>query len=534
MDNSMKKIYMIGALLLMLLATSCRQESDNLMAYDHADYLAFGKAENSYAEKFKVMWHGMDQYYALWDYEEEQGLDWDDVYNEYLPQFEALDNRGKDNPVTDDELTEMLKKVLSPLHDGHFAMIWKNHATGNSVVYVPSQDRNATRDDAEVSVDFEPSLDYYSKPQNGEVMVDVNGDPIVLEYGTRWEDLKFTLQSTKGSGMKWIEAEMKRIASLTLPTEMEVFTYKSLNNLSYELNNVFKMNVRVAVPAYNNLVVKYGFLNVPGLTPFDPAFLETGISVKFALLRGNTGSIAYLYFSDFFLSTYLVKEAIASTYDMSQPATKYHVNSVATVWSNWFNYIQILHKAGKLDGVIIDVRSNGGGMLYDGQFVAGALLPAGDFQYGYSRFKRGTGRYDYSPLIPAYMRTLETEHEIIDDKPVVLLTNCMSESMSEMTAQTVKLMPNGTIIGKRTHGGLCGLTDNNQHSLNYSGYIGVDGVTPVYGYVPTLASFTMDKEQLEGYGITPDIEVDFDYNEFIINDRDTQLDRALQFIRTGK
>jgi C-terminal processing protease CtpA/Prc len=62
----------------------------------------------------------------------------------------------------------------------------------------------------------------------------------------------------------------------------------------------------------------------------------------------------------------------------------------------------------------------------------------------------------------------------------------------------------------------------------------VDGVTPVYGYVPTLASFTMDKEQLEGYGITPDIEVDFDYNEFIINDRDTQLDRALQFIRTGK
>jgi C-terminal processing protease CtpA/Prc len=129
---------------------------------------------------------------------------------------------------------------------------------------------------------------------------------------------------------------------------------------------------------------------------------------------------------------------------------------------------------------------------------------------------------------------LETEHEIIDDKPVVLLTNCMSVSMSEMTAQAVKLMPNGTIIGKRTHGGLCGLTDNNQHSLNYSGYIGVDGVTPVYGYVPTLASFTMDKEQLEGYGITPDIEVDFDYNEFIINDRDTQLDRALQFIRTGK
>lgn len=532
MDNSMKKIYMIGALLLMLLVTSCRQESDNLMAYDHNEYLAFGKAENSYAEKFKVMWHGMNQYYALWDYEEEQGLDWDDVYNEYLPQFEALDNRGEDNPVTDDELTEMLKKVLSPLHDGHFAMVWKNHATGNSVFYVPSRDRNATRDDAEASEDFEPSLDYYT--QNGEVMVDENGDPIVMEYGTHWGDLVSTFQSTKGSGMKWIEAEMKRIASLTLPTEMEVFAYKSLKNLSDELNDVFKMNVMEAVPAYNNLVVKYGFLNVPGLTPFDPAFLENGISVKFALLKGNTGSIAYFYFTNFFLSTYLVEEITESTYDMSEPATQNHVDSVASVWSNWMNYIQILHKTGKLDGVIIDVRSNSGGMLYDGQFVAGALLPAGDFQYGYNRFKRGTGRYDYSPLTPAYMGTLKTEHEIIDDKPVVLLTNCNSVSMAEMTAQAVKLMPNGTIIGKRTHGGLCALTDNVQHSLNYSGHIGVDGVTPVFGYVPTVASFTMDKEQLEGYGITPDIEVDFDDNEFIINDRDTQLDRALQFIRTGK
>ena len=534
MDNSMKKIYMMGALLLMLLVTSCRQESDSLMTYDHNDYLAFGKAEKSYAEKFKVMWHGMDQYYALWDYEEEQGLDWDDVYNEYLPQFEALDQRGKDNPVTDDELTEMLKKVLSPLHDGHFAMIWKNHATGNSVIYVPSRDRNATRDDAEVSEGFEPSLDYYSKPQNGEVMVDQGGDPVVMEYGTRWEDLMYAFQNTKGSGMKWIEAEIKRLSSLTLPTEMEVFNLRSLNTLSAELNNVFKMNEKVAVPAYNNLVVKYGFLDVPGLTLVDPAFVDNGISVKFALLKGNSGSIAYFYFSGFCLTPYLYSELSATTFNMSDPATENHVNRIRTVWSNWFNYIQALHKIGMLDGVIIDVRSNGGGMMFDGQFVAGALLPAGDFQYGYSRFKRGTGRYDYSPLVPAYMKTLEAEHEIIDDKPVVLLTNCKSVSMSEMTAQTVKLMPNGTIIGKRTHGGLCGLTDNEQHSLNYAGYIGVNGVTPVYGYVPSLASFTMDKEQLEGYGITPDIEVDFDYSEFLINDRDTQLDRALQFIRTGK
>lgn len=521
-------------MLLMLLATSCHQESDSLMAYDHNDNLAFGEAGNSFAGKFKVMWHGMNQYYALWDYEEEQGLNWDNVYTEYLPQFEALDERENDNPVTDDELLGMLKKVLSPLHDGHFAMIWKNHVTGNNVAYMPSDDRNATRDDAEVSYGFEPTLGYYGIPENGEIMVDKNGAPILQEYSTQWKDLKRAFRHTKGIGMEWIDAEIERIASLTLPTEMEVFTSNSLKNLSSEMESVFEMDDRNAIPAFNNLVTKYAYLGVPGLNYVDPGFVENGISVKFALLKGNTGSIAYFYFSDFYLTPYLYTGMTQSTFDMSEPATKNHVDSVKEVWMNWFGYIQQLHNDGKLDGVIIDVRSNGGGMLYDGYYVAGALLPAGDFQYGYSRFKRGTGRYDYSPLMPAYMKTMAEEHEIIDDKPVVLLTNCKSVSMSEMTAQVVRLMPNGTLIGKRTHGGLCGLTENEFYSLNYAGYIGVNGVTPIYGYVPSLASFTMDKQQLEGYGITPDIEVDYDMTQFLTTERDSQLDRALQFIRTGK
>ena len=86
----------------MLLATSCREESDSLLSYDHEEQLAFAEAETSYAAKFKVTWNGLNQYYALWDYEKEQGLDWDAVYDEYLPQFEALDERDADNPVTDD------------------------------------------------------------------------------------------------------------------------------------------------------------------------------------------------------------------------------------------------------------------------------------------------------------------------------------------------------------------------------------------------------------------------------------------------
>jgi hypothetical protein len=515
-------------MLLTMLATSCREESDKLLSYDHVETLAFGEAEKSFAGKFKVTWNGLNQYYALWDYEEEQGLDWDAVYDEYLPQFEALDERGEDDPVTDDELKAMLKKVLSPLHDGHFVMVWKNHVTGHNVAYSPSADRNASRDDAKISSSFAPDLSYYSIPANGEIELD-NGAPIYMEYSTKWANLVKHFSTTPGIGIKWIEAEISRIETLTLPTEMDLFNYSKLKELSAKLDMVFMMpRAQQAIPAYDQLAIQYSFLEVPGFDVIDSSFAEIGITVKFALLKGN---IAYFYFSGFSLTPYLTIEV-----SDSEPVTANLVKGVKNVWQSWFGAIQQLHKAGTLGGIIIDVRSNGGGMMNDGQFVAGALLPAGDFQYGYQRFKRGTGRYDYSPLMPAMMKTMDDEHEIIDDKPVVILINGGSVSMAEMTAQTVRLMPNGKLIGKRTHGGLCGLTDNTDHSLNYAGYIGVMDKTPVFGYVPSLASFTMNKEQLEGVGIAPQIEVALDVNELnpvTGTGRDTQLDRALQYIRTG-
>ena len=43
----------------------------------------------------------------------------------------------------------------------------------------------------------------------------------------------------------------------------------------------------------------------------------------------------------------------------------------------------------------------------------------------------------------------------------------------------------------------------------------------------------MDKKSYEGVGVEPDIEVDLDREIFDTTGRDTQLDRALQYIETG-
>ena len=520
------KIMMLGAMLLMISISSCREETDKLMTYDHPDVMAFSKADTCFAEKFKILWNGLNQYYALWDYEAECGLDWDAVYDEYLPQFEALD---KKETVTDEELKALLAKVCSPLHDGHLAVIFKNHTTGTEeVAYLPSQDRVVKHDDYEIASNYKPSLKYYSQVANGEVETDSNGDPIVMEHSTSITGLIAPVYYNKGIGLDWINTQIDQLSALPNPTTAQTLRLDSLESLKTELITV---GAAFSADRYNELVKLYESLHVPGMEYFDPGFSDKGIDVKFALLKGN---IAYFQFSGFYLTGYLVDEAAKQFFDVSNPTTQKHIDAIGEVWTAWFNTVQQLHKAGTLGGVIIDLRGNTGGMQDDGYYVTGSLLPEGGVPFSYSRFKRGTGRYDYSTLTLNYLKTMEADmHETITE-PVVVMTNCNSLSMAEITTIVVKNMENGTHIGKRSKGGICGLTsDNSTFTNNYMGHIGERYKTPVYVYLPCVATFTLDHKIIEGEGITPDIEVDLNEAEFVSTGKDSQLDRALQFLRTG-
>ncbi len=523
----------LGAILLMISVSSCREESDRLMTYDHIDVMAFSKADTCFAEKFKILWNGLNQQYALWDYEAEHGLDWDAVYDEYLPQFEALD---KQENVTDEELKALLAKVCSPLHDGHMAVAFSNHKTGNpEVMYIPGGDRIVKRDDYEIATKYLPSLKYYSQVANGEVETDSEGNPIVLEHSTSILGLLSSVFVEKDKGLDWVKTQIAQLSALPNPTADQVTILQSLKDLKAELEAflaAFSQGVsQSAINRYNELAMLYKSLHVPGLDYFDPGFYEHGIDAKFALLKGN---IAYFQISSFRLTAYLEEEAAKQFFDLTNPTTQKHIEAMQGVWEKWFDTVQQLHKAGTLGGVIIDLRGNGGGIVHDGYYVTGSLLPEGGSPIGYSRFKRGTGRFDYSTLTLNYLKTMEANtHEVITE-PVVVITNCQSLSMSEMTTLVVKNMENGTHIGKRSRGGICELSSENSHFTdNYMGHIGERGKTPVYVYLPSVANFTLDMKIIEGEGITPDIEVDLNEAEFFSTGKDSQLDRALQFLRTG-
>ena len=521
------KLLALAAIVMALAATSCRETSDTLLAYDYQDGLAFGEGETSFGGKYNIAWKALNQYYALWDYEQQQGLDWDAAYDMYYPKFAALDERDPTvNPVTDTELNDLMYEAFGGLHDGHLMISFKNHHDNNSMVYVlPSNKRNEDRDDAQIVKKYKPNISqYYLLPANGEVEVDGNGQPQTAYYSTEVGELLYHFKNTEGIGLQWISDQIDRYSQLLQPTDDQKEKLSTLKQLKLRLSLPFTL------AEYNNLALRYAYLDIPGFDFINPGFSEEGMTIRYALLKGN---IPYLYISQFSLSTYLM-EGGAVELVQDDPNLGAHIEGIKLVWNEWFSAIQRLGKAGKLGGVVIDLRGNTGGATSDFPYVLGALRPSGDMTFGYERFKRGTGRLDYSMPMPATMKTYPEEHYVVDNQPIVVLTNSASMSMSEITSLATMTLPNGKLIGKRTSGGLCGLTDNARNTLNYSGQIGVEGKTPVYCYCPTLALLNLDYKILEGVGLTPHIEVNFDAAQFDATGKDSQLDRALQYIRTGK
>ncbi len=518
--------YLLGALLLLSTLTACRQESDNLYNYAYNDVLITGEAQDRFSAKFKMMWHGLDQNYAIFDYEAAHGVNWDDVYNEYLPQFEALDQR-KD--VTDKELKELLTKVVAPLHDGHMFVQMKNHLTGNYITASPSYARNQTRDDYEIAEEYSPDISSY-------YFTDLK------EYktaSTRFADFWYNFNNEKNLGVKWLTSKITQLQTeIAGPSgnqsEHDAYMlrcYMSLLNKLQQLNDFVKkgMSQTMVISNYNELASTFEFLQVPGMYQYEPSLSQQSVAITYALTNNN---IAYLHISNFALTPAL-DPTQRQQFANASVGTQTMLNQVANVWQQWFDAIQYHHKAGDLKGVIIDLRSNGGGMLDDFKYLLGALIPAGDFELGLARFKRGTGRFDYSVVMPYELKAFSQEHVTVTE-PIVVLTNCRSVSMSEMTTHSVKQLANGKQIGKRTWGGLCALSDASSYSFNYAGYVGIMNETPVFCYVPQMVFMNENEQILEGVGLQPDIEVAFDEKLYQTTGHDSQFDRAIDYITNGK
>jgi C-terminal processing protease CtpA/Prc len=116
----------------------------------------------------------------------------------------------------------------------------------------------------------------------------------------------------------------------------------------------------------------------------------------------------------------------------------------------------VLEKFADRKGIIIDVRSNGGGALGNVTQIARRFTET-SVRVGSWQFKNGPGHEDFTPLEDI---TLEPGEALIDTapllrflKPVVVLTNRSSYSAANFFPLYMKALPNATLMGDTTGGG---------------------------------------------------------------------------------
>lgn len=520
--------------ILLTLITGCRDEADYLRNYGQNDYLNFAEAEKSYANQFDALWTALNCNYALWDYEEACGLDWDKVYTDYMPKFRELDERDSTLEITNEEVEALYKEAFSPLHDGHLYIQVQNLRKGDFIDIRPNYYRNMPREDYDLSLDWvSPALFHYSQ------LEETHPDRLVnIEKATT--DASDILKPICYEAYDFVHQQADSLENLSQKTDLDQFRLDGFRQAEEDFGSFLELPENRLEPVYGELRDRYSYLDQRLLLPVFYPYDED--------LRVYTGCFAdgipYLQFNSFAWLKYMHLDLSLAPSSISES----YAMGIKMAWLDWYQTVAALHQTGQLKGVIIDLRSNGGGYNSDFQYILGALLPPGGIDVGYQRFKTGTGRLDYSPLMPAHFDSLGDANPdgtpsndgvglppLAIEAPIVVLTNCWSCSMSEITTAAVKLLPNGCQIGTTTWGGFSSLLNKPElYSFSYASSVGVRDVTCFYANIPATVTTTIDHQYVDGNGLVPDIVVSLDRDLLEREGRDNQLERALQYIRTGQ
>lgn len=168
----------------------------------------------------------------------------------------------------------------------------------------------------------------------------------------------------------------------------------------------------------------------------------------------------------------------------------------------------------KLNGIIIDVRDNGGGALQNAEIIAMRLAERTsdeeEITVGHIRYKNGPAHDDFTRTFPLKL----PEHKSFD-KPVIVLTNRSVYSAANAFASYMATLSNVTLVGDVTGGG---------GGAPYSGEL-------LNGWKFRFSANQLmnpEKEPIEN-GIVPDVKVAISLEDEAAG-RDTILEAALDLL----
>jgi carboxyl-terminal processing protease len=290
-------------------------------------------------------------------------------------------------------------------------------------------------------------------------------------------------------------------------------------------------------PAWNSGVIHAGdviqTLQWEGMDPIDVTNID--VDEMDAILKDANHSIVELTLSDVAglrIKVKLKKERIAEEENIVKSfildgKTKIGYISLPGFYSNWGNDLgsncandvakEILKlKKENIEGIILDVRFNGGGSLHEAVAMAGIFIDVGPI--GVLKDKKGE---------------LTTHKDMnrgtVYDGPLVLMVNSMSASASEFLAGALQDYHRAIIVGGQTFGKG---TAQNIFPLDPLSKVDLAQAKVGAGFasVTTSKIYRVIGKTTQRHGITPDIEIPDLVSQFIISESEIPLALASDYI----
>ncbi len=251
----------------------------------------------------------------------------------------------------------------------------------------------------------------------------------------------------------------------------------------------------------NDVIYKVGDENVQGMTLSEVVGMirgEIGTEVKLTIYR--EGESDYLEFD---VTRDKVEAQTVNTTMLENNIGYLGITEFDSVTTEQFKEgMKELRDKGMV-ALVLDLRSNPGGSLAAVCDIAREILPKGDIVY---TVDRDGNREDY-----------ECEGKSVIDIPLVVLVNGYSASASEILSGAIKDYGVGTLVGETTYGKgvvqrIFPFTDGTAVKLTISNY------------------FTPNGNDINGVGITPDVEISLDTEKYNKDGTDNQLNKAVEIL----